>query len=319
MRFKYISFGYRPRFSFTVVLVFTAVLVFSFSQSIAGPSLTIDSDKQFAFAEYYFNKGDFRKSIDEYQRFIYFFPVDKRVEAAMFKSGMAHFYSRQYKEAISAFSAVINKYQDSELSFKSYLMISDSYLKRDVFDSAVITLHNLINAAKDVEVKDEAYYRLGWINVETASWEKARSYFAKISARNKEKYSLKRLSSELDKEKLIPRKNPELAGALSIIPGAGQLYVGRRQDALIAFLLNAGLIWAAYESFDNELYALGGLISLVEIGFYGGNIYGAVSGAHKYNRNQTHRFIEKLKQNTKIKLSGDHKKRKILFSLRVDF
>ena len=198
-------------------------------------------------------------------------------------------------------------------------MISDCYLKRKVFDSAVITLHNLVNVAKDGDVKDEAYYRLGWVNIEKASWEKARTYFAKISAHNKEKYSLKRLSSELDKEKLIPRKKPKLAGALSIIPGAGQLYVGRRQDALIAFLVNAGLIWAAYESFDNELYALGGLITFVEIGFYSGNIYGAVTGAHKYNRKQTHRFIEKLKNNTKIKLSGDSKNQRVLFSLRYDF
>ena len=34
------------------------------------------------------------------------------------------------------------------------------------------------------------------------------------------------------------------------------------RDALTAFVINAGLIWAAWESFDNELYALGGVISL---------------------------------------------------------
>ena len=40
-------------------------------------------------------------------------------------------------------------------------------------------------------------------------------------------------------------------------------------------MLNAGLILSAWEAFDNELYALGGVISFVEFGFYAGNIYGA--------------------------------------------
>ncbi len=304
---------------FPAVTVITFIFLSLFSHSLAGPVIEIDADKQFNFAEYLFKKGDYRKSIDEYQRFIHFFPENDRVERAMFQTGRAYFYSRRFKAAISAFNAVINRYKDTHFSIQSYFMISDCHLNRKAHGSAVITLHNLINITADIQIKDEAHYRLGWVYVETASWDKARENFSKISAKNKRKYSLKALSAALDREKLIPRKNPKLAGALSIIPGAGQLYVERYQDALFAFLINAVFILAAYESFDNELYVLGGLITFVEWGFYAGNIYGAAAGAHKYNRRATHRFIEHLKENSKIKFSADHKAKAFMLTFEVAF
>jgi hypothetical protein len=53
---------------------------------------------------------------------------------------------------------------------------------------------------------------------------------------------------------------------------------------------------AAYESFDDGNDALGGVITFVGLGFYAGNIYGATTSAHKYNRNKERGFIENLKR-----------------------
>jgi len=308
---------YRINFPFITIIIFVFLSLFSYS--FAEPLLEIDAEKQFSFAEYLFNKGDYIKSADEYQRFIFFFPKDIRVEHAMFQIGMSFFHLRHFKEAVVSFNALIDKYKDTRLSLRSYVMISECHLNRKEFNSAVIALHNLIHITSDIQMKDEAYYRLGWIYIETASWDKARTSFSKISAPNKENYRLKDLAAELDKEKRIPQKNPHLAGMLSIVPGAGYVYLERYQDALIAFLVNAGLILAAYESFDNELYALGGLITFVELGFYAGNIYGAVSSTHKYNRNETHYFIENLKKNSKIKFSSTPKAKAFMLTFEYSF
>jgi hypothetical protein len=54
-------------------------------------------------------------------------------------------------------------------------------------------------------------------------------------------------------------------------------------------------MWAAYESFDQDLNALGGLLSFVGLGFYASNIYGAVSGAHKYNLRHKQRYADQLR------------------------
>ena len=302
-------------------------LFIPFSQSVAGSdpepdiksSIIISPDKQFDFAEYYFSNKDYLMAVAEYNRFIYFFPGDQRVETAMYRIGMSYYLGRHFKEAADSFIAVIDRYVDTELSIKSYFMISEAHVKLNAFGSAIINLNNLITITHDEDVKDEAYYRIGWIYIETASWEKARLNFSKISAKNKDKYKLERLNAELNKERSIPKKNPDLAGFLSIIPGAGYLYCERYQDALIAFLLNGGLILAAYESFDDNNNALGGVIAFVEFGFYAGNIYGAVTSAHKYNRKETGQFIEKLKTNTKINLSADVKNKGVCLAFEFIF
>ena len=198
-------------------------------------------------------------------------------------------------------------------------MISEAHVNLNTFGPAIINLNNLITITHDEDVRDEAYYRIGWICIETASWEKARLYFSKISAENKDKYQLERLNAELNKERSMPQKKPDLAGFLSIIPGAGYLYCERYQDALIAFLLNGGLILAAYESFDDNNNALGGVIAFVAFGFYAGNIYGAVTSAHKYNRKKTGQFIEKLKNNTKISLSADVENKGVCLAFKFVF
>jgi len=310
-----------------VIFFLVFFLFFPCSQSYAGsdsqadvkPFLIIDADKQFEFAEYFFSNQEYTSAISEYERFIYFFPKDDRIEPAMFRIGMAHFKSKRFRQAVNAFKTLIEKYGQTDLSIKSYLMISASYAKLNAFDDAIINLHNLITITGDENIKDEAYYKIGWIYIEMASWEKAKNYFSKISAPNKDTYRLKRLAVDLDKEKIIPQKNPRLAGFLSVIPGAGFLYTERYQDALIAFLINGALMYAAYEAFDNDNNVLGGIITLVELGFYTGNIYGAVSSAHKYNRTKTGQFIQKLMENHKVNFSAGFNAKGFCAALRLSF
>jgi TolA-binding protein len=289
------------------------------TKSDLKPILKIDSDKQFDFAEFYFSNKEYLRAIGEYKRFIYFFPKDKRVESAMYRIGMAYYYDRRFREAIDSFKKLIDKYVDTNFSIKSYFMTSESYLRINAFTSAIINLHNLITITDDVNLKDKAYYRIGWIYIEMASWEKARVYFEKISAQNKQKYRFEKLSTELEKVKYIPEKNPQIAGFLSVIPGAGYLYCKRYKDAIIAFLLNTGLIYAAYESFDDDQYALGGLITFVGFGFYAGSIYGSITSAHKYNRKRTEKFIKNLRDNTKVNISADLKNKSVYLSLQFSF
>ena len=117
-----------------------------------------------------------------------------------------------------------------------------------------------------------------------------------MSHKGRERHGLDQLHNALAGVDELPTKSPALSGTLSIIPGGGQLYCNRYEDALIAFALNAGFIWAAADAFDNEQYGLGGLLSFVGLGFYLGNIYGAVNDAHKYNQAQTGRFIDQLRR-----------------------
>jgi tetratricopeptide (TPR) repeat protein len=319
------------RNTYLVYLLFTFIIIFflfiPFSQSFAdsGPqndsasSIVLSSDEQFNYAQDLFSSKDYLTAVNEYKRFIYFFPKDERVELAMYQIGLSYFFGRQFGEAVKSFKALTGKYFETEYSIKSYFKISEAYIALKAFDLALINLHNLIAITKDENIKDEAHYRIGWIYIETASWDNARHYFEKISPINRDKFRLKELADELNKETLIPRKDPKLAGFLSIIPGGGYLYCERYKDALISFLLNGGLILAAYESFDEGHSALGGLLTFVGFGFYAGNIYGSVTSAHKFNRKETGQFIYKLKKNTRVNLSADLENKSVCLSFRFSF
>jgi TolA-binding protein len=302
-------------------------LSFTVSPSFAGtgippstnPLTILNADKQFKYAQDLFSAKDYLTAAVEYKRFVYFFPKDPRVEPAMYRIGMCHFLGGHYQEAISAFEKLTEQYFDTEYSIKSYYRISEAYIKLKAFGQALIDLNNLVTITHNEDAKDEAYYRIGWIYIETASWDEARRYFNKISAKNRRKFELEKLSAELNKETAIPKKNPTLAGVLSIVPGGGYLYCERYQDALISFLWNGGLIYAAYESFDKGQGALGGVISFVAFGFYSGNIYGSISSAHKYNRKKIGQFIHHLKNDVKINLSADMRNQGISLSLQWSF
>ncbi|MBW1994595.1 MAG: tetratricopeptide repeat protein, partial [Deltaproteobacteria bacterium] len=272
---------------------------------LQAQTITINSDKQIQYADSLFSQGEYLRAIDEYKRFVYVFPKDSRIHLARYRIGMAYYEIRRYEPAIREFSTLISQNPERELLIQSHWRLSECHAKIGRYAAAILDLENLMAIEKGVNIRDEAFYRMGWIYMETASFKEALESFRKIHPDNASKYQLSRIFAELTEPLNIPKKNPKIAGFLSILPGAGYLYTERYRDALFAFLINAAFFLAAYESFDSDLNALGAITGVVGLGFYAGNIYGAISSAHKHNRRQTRKFIENLKRNIKIQLSSD--------------
>jgi TolA-binding protein len=291
------------------------------AHSYADQEIVIDPERQFQFAEHYFQNGEYYRAIGEYERFIYFFPLSDKVELARYKIGLCFLNGEQYAEAIKAFDELIEDYKNTGYAFKSYLKISRAYVLLKRYDAALTGIKNLITIAPNQEIKDEAYYQGGWVYLEMGLWEKAQKYFEEISVQNRKKYNLKEIVMELDRKLPLKGKNPTTAGLLAIIPGAGHLYCERKKDALISFLLNGAMIYAAYEAFDHDLDVIGGIITFFELGFYSGNIYSAVNSAHKYNRDEKSTFLNYLKNNTKIDISSGilNKNRSLLLMCQFSF
>jgi tetratricopeptide (TPR) repeat protein len=282
------------------------ILLFSI-HSYAAQEIVLDPERQFQFAEYYFQKGEYYRAIGEYERFIYFFPLSDKVELARYRISLSYLRGERYKEAIQAFNAFIGEYRTTECALKSYLGISKAYVLLKRYDVALTSLKNLITIAPDQKIRDEAYYQRGWVYLEMGLWEKARESFEKVSPQNRKMYNIRQILIEIDRKLPLKRKNPTVAGLLAIIPGAGHLYCERKRDAFVSFLLNGALIYAAYEAFDHDHDALGGIITFFELGFYSGNIYSAVSSAHKYNRAEKSKFLNYLKKHAKINISSVRK------------
>jgi len=230
--------------------------------------LTLSPDQQFKFADFYYEQGEFYRAIGEYNRFLFFFPEDPRGKQAMYNIGMSYLQGQQYPEGIKAFNRLIHQFPDTPLALKAHLMISDCYSMLNQSAYALTTLHNLLMQSIDLKIRDEANYRMGWIYIEMAQWEKARPYFDSISRTNRNEYRLDQLLSELEKSKQLNIKNPRLAGFFSILPGLGYAYLGRYSDALTAVLINGVLIYGAYSAFENDNPALGGVMTLAGIGLF---------------------------------------------------
>lgn len=287
------------------ILLFILAMGFGGTDKVlADSSKTIEPGRQLEFAELYYDAGDFFRAITEFERFLFFFPDHPKADYARYKTGQAYFQNREYEKALETFNSMVKKDPESGLAFSAYFDLSDCYfMLKDDFN-ALSVLDQAAKRSKDPEYQDKARYRAGWLLVETRQWNEARLFFDRIRDNNRTRYRVTDLLAGLSEVKNIPQKNPSIAGALSVIPGGGYLYCERKKDALVAFLLNGGLIWAAAEAFHNESPALGTVIALVEARFYAGNIYGGISSAHKYNDRKTVDFIDTLRKSTRISLQG---------------
>jgi TolA-binding protein len=268
-------------------------------------SITLNAEEQFSFAERYFKTGAYFRAIGEYERFIFLFPNHFRVPEAAYRIAEAYLKNDQFREAVTAFTGFIAAYGALPLGINAHFSLSEALTQLKDYASAVTVLSHLISGTSDTAIADEAHYRIGWIYLEQNLPEKARESFDQISPRNRSRYRLELLSSELNRQPLFSVKNPKIAGWLSILPGTGFAYCGRYRDAAIALLLNAGFIWGGIEAFDDGNEPLGALILFIGSGFYAGNIYGAVSAAHKYNHDSHKRFLNDLRSKTGVSLTSD--------------
>ena len=295
--------------------------LFMFALPAASGAMTIDAEQQYRFAEALFDSHQYRRAAEEYQRFAFFFPDDPRQRRSSFMAGQAFLLAKDPETALNLFNRLSDHMPLDSVAIESYFMMVECHLQLHAVTQAVMDLNNLIILSDDRSVRNRAYNRLGWLYIDQTDWAAAQTAFARISADQRSRYRVDDLERDLNDSSRLPARSPALAGALSIIPGGGQLYCNRYEDALIAFAVNTGLIWAAHDAFDKEQYGLGGLLSFVAVGFYAGNIYSAVADAHKYNQLQKQKFRDDLKRNLVTgRSTGEFTFRpRVLLSLQVPF
>jgi hypothetical protein len=90
------------------------------------------------------------------------------------------------------------------------------------------------------------------------------------------------LSKEIGKP--LPEKSPVLAGLLSVIPGLGHVYLEEYGIAVTALAWNGLFGYATWDTFQKGYHGAGTLLAALTLLWYSGTVYGAVSGAERYNR-----------------------------------
>ena len=310
------------------------VLLLGLSGALVAPvpARTITPEQQLGLADHFFARGEYAQAVIEYETFCYLFAETARTDYARFRIGLAFFQQSRYERALEEFQALAATGSlAAEPHATAGFMVSRCYAAMGRRVPAVANLKQMLASAGDEALQERIFYQLGWIylksypEVTAADLDRAAEYFSRITAGKKDPFRAELLEERLApgqagrEEFLSDRKSPALAGGLAVFPGGGYLYCGRYRDALVSFLFNGGMIWAAAEAYDNDLEVLGTMIALVDFGFYAGSIYGSVSAAHKHNRRLSVGFIENLATCCRVAILPVHGGRGIMAGVTVPF
>ncbi len=201
---------------------------------------------------------------------------------------LAYYLGKRYEEALDTFDDSSLCVIDS--TFPTYhdllVILYESYLHTDKEDKANnilnILKHHYPETAKDLELSTA----LTMGNLDD---------FKKLSYNQDLQSSTKELLTAYNKEKKSITKAQTLN---AILPGMGYLYVGQKQSALTATLLNGLFIAAATHFFLHGHNSAGIIFSSFEAGWYFGGVYGAGEAAKLYNeRIYENKALTTLNQN----------------------
>jgi len=232
-----------------------------------------------------FAAGEYYRAITEARRYLSLFPTGQRSEAMAKSIGDAYLMSHEWAEAVAAYDEFFTRFPASTLAGTATFYKAIALLKQGATAEAE-RLFQLTLSGAESEKKGEAARWEILLLIRANRFDEAEKMLKDRLLRPDIEKEAGRIEELLKAKKGVVYKSPETAGALSaLLPGAGQFYNERYRDGVYSFLLNTLFILAAYKAYESDNYGLGAILTLFEIGWYTGGIYGAVGGAHKVNRN----------------------------------
>jgi tetratricopeptide (TPR) repeat protein len=274
------------------------------SQPLDRPSIEgFTADQIIEFAEQLMQEGEYFRAITEYRRFLFYYPHDSRQPMVHFRIGLAFYRGQKYGEALQTFREVAQQYPDTPYGKLAWLWQGESLLQQAQYGAAAQVYTEIVRQFPQDEVGQQARYQQGWTFLYRRQWQDAARQLQQVAPDSPLYKAAQRLAEEALAGEQISPKSPVVAGFLSaVVPGSGQLYNGRVGDALLAFLLNSLFIAGITQAMTHHEYAVAGVLGFFEVGWYAGNVYGAINGAHKENRYAVETYLRNLE--TRFRLPG---------------
>ncbi|WP_164856418.1 hypothetical protein [Lujinxingia sediminis] len=248
----------------------------------------------------YYYEGDYYRALTAYKDFLREAPDDLRSERVRLKVAWVYFNVGEHGEAARELDRLAKEGRDIIVTWWARYYYGQVALASDrrplaeaAFEEVIVTCAPYVarvgEPTDDPEIR-ECLELSSAATVGLARLEAVRHDFDAAGERLRampERSPLAQEATEiagLVEGLKIPRKSPALAGVLSIVPGLGHVYLGQYGSAFVAFLWNGAFIYAIVDSVLAGRYGQAVLIGLVESIWYGGTIFGAVGGAHRFNR-----------------------------------
>jgi tetratricopeptide (TPR) repeat protein len=249
------------------------------------------------FADHLFLDGDWYRSITEYRR--YLFQVKGRgVDAprAALAIGEALLRGEQWDAAGRQLDGVAQRTSVPWQRNTALFGAGRAYLLDQRPELAKPRLRLLAEDEKiPASLRSEAKWLLAWGHFDAGELDEAYRYFSEIAESGERHADAAKGASQalLDREG-IEEKDPLIAGALSIIPGLGHFYLGRYGVGLTSMAWNGLFLAATIHAWVTGAWGVALVLTLFEIGWYAGGIFGAVAGAYRFNRDAVRNWRDEI-------------------------
>ncbi|MNX04749.1 Anaphase-promoting complex, cyclosome, subunit 3 [compost metagenome] len=227
------------------------------------------------YADSLYRQGEVYRAAGEYHRWLFENPTADERPKALLGLGKAYLKGKRYADAERILRQVP---EASPLSPLARYSLAEAQLGLGRETEAKQLLLELPDT-----LRGPAAAQLGLLAARKGDWRTALGQFEANPS----------LASLAQRRLDTPERDPAIAAALSLVPGGGQLYLGRHSDALNAFLFTAvtGLASSYYFSRGNNV--LGGTAAALSLSFWGGSIYGAAVEARRVNQQTAHDFLQR--------------------------
>jgi tetratricopeptide (TPR) repeat protein len=259
----------------------------------AQPPPLSDEKAVLGFADSLLAEGDAYRAIGEYKRFLFLVPEGAEADAARFSIGLAYLRGGQPQAAVDVYERLAE--QSPTLRPEALLQVGYAhYLGGQPKDATKALTRWLKHEADGAPraTRERARYLLGWAELAQGHGAQAAEQFSLLPG-VPDQPRLVEKARALD---LLPQRSPVVAGLLSIIPGAGHVYIGQPVMGLAALSWNAAFGFAVYDSIRNGQLGVALILGGLEALWYFGTMFGAVSGANKLNRDLRQNALDDLRE-----------------------
>jgi TM2 domain-containing membrane protein YozV len=253
----------------------------------SSPSAAGDAGLALRFADHLFGDGDYYRAITEYRRYLWLSRGrgDEAPRAAL-AIGEALMRGEQWDAAGRQLDGVASRTTDLELRRTALFAAARAYLEDGRPELAKPRFRLLVaDEEADGPLKQHSRMLLAWGHFDAGELDKAREIFQSIATSDSQwAVQAKGVVDAIDQKGSLAMKDPLVAALLSIIPGAGHMYLGQWGTGVTSLAWNTLFIVAAVSAWLTGDWGVAAVLTFAELGWYSGSMFGAIAGAFRHNR-----------------------------------
>jgi len=258
---------------------------------------TLAQDLALELGDWLLDSESYPGAITEYKRFIFFNPKSDNVSYAYYKIGLAYRNAHKWTESLDALQRAIQTAASDSIRDERKIALAVTLIASGNYSAAEIKLLKVELFSQFESLQKRAAFFRGISTLYAFKWSESRNafnkYFDDTTKIGKQVDSLLAVSQQLR------YKSPKFAKLLStILPGAGQIYVGDWRNGINALAINMVTGYLLTDALLEHRYndALFSFLWLFQR-YYMGNRHHAQEIAQNHNLHLNQLLAERILQN----------------------